>query len=175
MSPLPRAVLLDRDGTLIVDVPYNGDPDLVRPVPSAVAALDLLRVAGIPTALVSNQSAISRGLITAEQAEAVFARTEELLGPLGPVFYCPHQDSDHCHCRKPHPGLLLEACEALGVEPHDAAMIGDSPADVGAARNAGCRPVLISGPALATTELAHPPETVPDLLAAVTLLLRTDA
>jgi D-glycero-D-manno-heptose 1,7-bisphosphate phosphatase len=173
MPAPPRAVLLDRDGTLIVDVPYNGDPGLVRPVPSARAALELLRSAGIPTAVVSNQSAISRGMITTAQAESVFARTEELLGPLGPVLFCPHQDSDHCHCRKPHSGLLLAACAALGVSPHETAMIGDSAADIGAARAAGCRPILISGPALATTGVANPPETVPDLLAAVTLLLHS--
>ena len=83
-STLPAAVLFDRDGTLVVDVPYNGDPDLVQPVAGAREALDRLRAAGVPTALVSNQSGIARGLLTRAQVDAVNARLEELVGPLGP-------------------------------------------------------------------------------------------
>src|SRR5919108_2075722 len=79
---VPEAVLFDRDGTLVVDVAYNGDPARVRPVPGARAALDLLRVAGIPAGVVTNQSGIARGLITTAQAEAVNRRGERLLGPL---------------------------------------------------------------------------------------------
>ena len=93
-SARPAAVLFDRDGTLVVDVPYNGDPDLVQPVPGARAALDRLRAAGVPTALVSNQSGIARGLLTRAQVDAVNARLEELVGPLGPVFVCEHGPGD---------------------------------------------------------------------------------
>src|SRR6185312_8681525 len=70
----PHAVLFDRDGTLVVDVPYNGDPARVEPVPGARAALDRLRAAGIPTAVVSNQSGIGRGLLEPAQVEAVNRR-----------------------------------------------------------------------------------------------------
>jgi hypothetical protein len=80
----PKAVLLDRDGTLIRDVPYNGDPAKVVPMPGAREALDRLRAAGVRLAVVSNQSGVARGLITPEQVDAVNARVEELLGPIGP-------------------------------------------------------------------------------------------
>jgi histidinol phosphatase-like enzyme len=82
---LPAAVLFDRDGTLVRDVPYNGDPSRVEPMPGARAALDRLRAAGVRTAVVSNQSGVARGLLTRDQVDAVNARVEEVLGPLGPV------------------------------------------------------------------------------------------
>src|SRR3712207_7937373 len=114
---VPDAVLLDRDGTLLVDVPYNGDPERVRPMPGAAEALARLREAGVPTALITNQSGIGRGLVDREQVDAVNARMEELLGPVGPKAICPHGPDDGCACRKPRPGLVLQAAEALGVAP----------------------------------------------------------
>src|SRR5690349_19896777 len=107
MIARPGAVLFDRDGTLVVDVPDNCDPDLVETMPGAREALDLLRVEAIPTAVVSNQSAIGPGRVTREQCDAVFARIAELLGPLGPVMICPHTPEDNCGCRKPQPELVL--------------------------------------------------------------------
>ncbi len=171
----PQAVLLDRDGTLILDVPYNGDPDLVQPLPGARAALDRLREAHIPLAVVSNQSGIARGLLRVAQVDAVNARVEELLGPLGPVLYCPHGPADGCACRKPAPGMVLAAADALGVDPSDCALVGDIGADVGAATAAGARAVLVP------TAVTRPEEVdaartagVPvadDLASAVSLLL----
>src|ERR687886_2933191 len=77
-APLFDAVLFDRDGTLVHDVPYNGDPDRVDPMPGAREALRRLRAAGVPTAIVSNQSGIARGLVTREQVDAVNRRIDEL-------------------------------------------------------------------------------------------------
>ena len=77
VSTRPRAVLFDRDGTLVVDVPYNGDPDAVRAMPGAAAALERVRAAGVPIGVVSNQSGIARGLLDAGQVEAVNARVAE--------------------------------------------------------------------------------------------------
>ena len=139
----PRAVLFDRDGTLVVDVPYNGDPALVSPVPAAAAALARLRAAGVPTAVVTNQAGIGRGLLTRGQVDAVNARLVELLGDLGPFLVCEHGPDDGCACRKPAPGLVLQAAAALGVDPADCAVVGDIGADVGAALAAGARPVLV--------------------------------
>ena len=171
----PQAVLFDRDGTLVVDVPYNGDPDLVQPVPGARAALDRLRAAGVPTALVSNQSGIARGLLTREQVDAVNDRLEELVGPLGPVFVCEHGPDDGCGCRKPAPGMVLAAASALGVHPADCALVGDIGADVGAATAAGARAVLVPTPVTRVEEVdAARAAGVPvaaDLGAAVDLLL----
>jgi histidinol-phosphate phosphatase family protein len=174
-SARPAAVLFDRDGTLVVDVPYNGDPDLVQPVAGARAALDRLRAAGVPTALVSNQSGIARGLLTRTQVDAVNARLAELVGPLGPVFVCEHGPDDGCGCRKPAPGMVLAAAGALGVDPADCALVGDIGADVGAATAAGARAVLVPTPVTRVEEVdAARAAGVPvaaDLSAAVALLL----
>lgn len=166
----PRAVLFDRDGTLVVDVPYNGDPALVQPVPQAAAALARLRSAGIATGVVTNQSGIARGLITRADADACHARLEELVGPLGPVLVCEHGADDGCSCRKPQPGLVLQAAEALGLEPSQCAVVGDIGADVGAALAAGARPVLVPTPVTRQEEVEAAPLVAADLLAALDLL-----
>jgi hypothetical protein len=85
----PRAVLFDRDGTLIVDVPDNGDTERVEPVAGAARALARLRAAGVPMAVVSNQGGVARGLVTPAEVEAVNRRIEARLGPIGPWLYCP--------------------------------------------------------------------------------------
>jgi histidinol-phosphate phosphatase family protein len=167
----PRAVLLDRDGTLVLDVPYNGDPADVVPIPGARQALDRLRAAGVGLAVVSNQSGVARGLLTAAQVEAVNARVEALLGPIEHWFYCPHAPGDRCGCRKPAPGLVVRAAGALGVAPADCALIGDTGADVGAALAAGARPVLVPTAITRHEEVAAAPEVAADLGAAVDLLL----
>lgn len=167
----PLAVLLDRDGTLVVDVPYNGDAEAVRPMPTAVEALTRLRASGIPTAVVSNQSGIARGLLTREQVDTVNARAAAVLGPLGPVFVCPHGPNDGCGCRKPAPGLVQQAAAALGVPAERCAMIGDIGADVAAALAAGARPVLVPTPATRQAEIDAAPEVADTLLAAVEVLL----
>jgi HAD superfamily hydrolase (TIGR01662 family) len=167
----PAAVLFDRDGTLVVDVPYCGDPQLVTPVPTARAALSLLRAAGIPVGVVSNQSGIARGLLSREQVDAVNRRVDELLGPFDVWQVCPHGPGDGCACRKPAPGLVLAAAERLGVAPGDVAVVGDIGADVGAAHAAGARSVLVPTAVTLPDEVAGAPVVRPDLLSAVQYLL----
>jgi histidinol-phosphate phosphatase family protein len=169
----PAAVLLDRDGTIVVDVPYNADPDRVRPMPGARDALDRLRAAGVRLAVVSNQSGIARGLLTERDVAAVNRRVEELLGPLGPWFVCPHGPDDGCDCRKPAPGLVLEAARRLGVEPERCAVVGDIGADVEAARAVGARGMLVPTPRTRPEEVDAAPERARDLEEAVDLLLGT--
>jgi histidinol-phosphate phosphatase family protein len=167
----PAAVLFDRDGTLIEDVPYNGDPDRVVPAPGAREALDRLRAAGVPVAVISNQSGVARGLISAEQVEKVNSRVEELLGPVDGWFLCHHGPQDECQCRKPAPGLVLEAASALGVDPERCVVVGDIGADVGAARAAGARAVLVPTPETRREEIEAAPEVAGTLSEAVDLLL----
>jgi histidinol-phosphate phosphatase family protein len=167
----PAAVLLDRDGTLVVDEPYNGDPARVVPMPGARDAVERLRAAGVPTAVISNQSGVGRGLLTRAQLDAVNRRVEELLGPLGPWVVCPHRPDEGCVCRKPAPGLVLQAAEALGVEPSRCAVIGDIGSDVEAARAAGARGVLVPTPRTRPEEIGSAVDVAPDLPAAVELLL----
>ena len=173
-SPLPRvpkAVLFDRDGTLVVDVPYNGDPERVVAMPGAREAVGRLRAAGVATAVVSNQSGVARGLIRAEQVEAVNRRVEELVGAVGPWFVCLHGPGDGCGCRKPAPGLVKAAAAELGVDPADCVVIGDIGSDVEAARAAGARAVLVPTGVTRPEEIAAAPVVAPDLVAAVELVL----
>jgi D-glycero-D-manno-heptose 1,7-bisphosphate phosphatase len=170
----PRAVLFDRDGTLVVDVPYCADPALVRPVPTARSALTLLRRAGVSVGVVTNQSGIARGVLRRDQVDAVNRRVDALLGPFDTWQLCPHGPDDGCACRKPRPGMVLAAAEQLGVVPADVAVIGDIGADVAAAQAAGARSVLVPTPVTLPEEIAVAPVVRPDLLAAVRHLLRTD-
>ena len=167
----PRAVLFDRDATLIVDVPYNGDPALVEPMPGARAALDRLRRRGVPVAAVSNQSGVARGLISEEQVRAVNRRVDELLGPLDAWFYCPHGPDDGCDCRKPRPGMVLAAARRFGVEPAECALIGDIGADVQAAAAAGARGILVPTAATRAEEIEAAAEVAGTIEEAVDRLL----
>jgi D-glycero-D-manno-heptose 1,7-bisphosphate phosphatase len=168
---IPRAVLFDRDGTLVRDVPYNGDPSLVEPMPTASDAVGLLRSLGIPVGVVTNQSGVARGLISEADVDAVNARVDELLGPFDVWRVCPHAEADGCGCRKPAPGMLASACDALGVAPHQAAMIGDIGADMLAARAAGLRGILVPTGVTRPEEVEAAPEAAPTAIAAIRLLL----
>lgn len=165
------AVLVDRDGTIVIDVPYNGDPGLVEPMPGARAALDRLRAAGLPIAVVSNQSGIARGWLTAAEVDAVNRRIESLLGPFAAWVICPHGEDDGCACRKPAPGLIVAAAEQLGVEPASCVMIGDIGADVRAAQAAGARAVLVPTDATRREEIDAAPRVAPTLRSAVEVVL----
>jgi D-glycero-D-manno-heptose 1,7-bisphosphate phosphatase len=167
----PAAVLFDRDGTLVVDVPYNGDPALVKPVDGAREALDRLRAAGLRIGLVSNQSGIARGLITAEDVHGVNDEVQRLLGPFDVVAVCPHGPDDGCACRKPAPGLVLDAARALHVRPEEIVVVGDIGSDVRAAAAAGARGILVPAPATRAEEVEAAPVVASDLEAAVDLVL----
>ncbi|NGY66312.1 HAD family hydrolase [Lentzea sp. NEAU-D13] len=164
------AVLFDRDGTLVQDVPYNGDPARVTPMPGAREVLDDLRAHGFRTGVVSNQSGIGRGLLTAEQVAAVNVRVEELLGRFGTWQICPHHPDDDCACRKPAPGLVLAACAALGVAPERTLVVGDIGADVDAAVAAGAVPVLVPTGVTLPEEVERAPRTARDLLGVLELV-----
>ncbi|MBM0227423.1 HAD-IIIA family hydrolase, partial [Micromonospora sp. ATA51] len=165
------AVLLDRDGTLVEDVPYNGDPEKVRPVPDAREALDRLRAAGLRLAVVTNQSGLARGLFTHDELRRVNTRVEELLGPFDAWQICPHGERDGCACRKPAPGLVHAAARALGTSPTRCVMVGDIGADMDAAAAAGAAGIMVPTPATRPAEVASAPTVVGDLPAAVAQIL----
>ncbi|HEY1700183.1 MAG TPA: HAD-IIIA family hydrolase [Trebonia sp.] len=168
--PVPAAVLFDRDGTLITDVPYNSRPELVEAVPGAADAVARLRSAGIRLGVVTNQSGMGRGLITPDQMEAVNRRVDELLGPFAVWAVCPHDPADGCACRKPQPYLVQLAAAELGVDPADCVVIGDIGSDVAAAHAAGARAVLVPAPATQPAETEGVP-TARGLAEAVAALL----
>lgn len=166
-----EAVLFDRDGTLVVDVPYNGDPARVQPMPGARVALGRLRAAGLRLAVLTNQSGIGRGLLTPTQVQAVNDRVEALLGPFDAWVVCPHRPDDGCRCRKPHPGTVIEAAAQLNVEPTACAVVGDIGADVEAAVAAGSHPILVPTAHTRPAEVTTAPRVVPHLAAAANSVL----
>jgi histidinol-phosphate phosphatase family protein len=169
----PRAVLFDRDGTLIANVPYLADASRVQPVPGAREALADLRAADIRVGVVTNQSGVAKGLISPHQLAEVNARVDELLGPFDSWQVCLHDAADGCGCRKPLPQMVLDSARDLGVDAGDCVLIGDTPTDAEAALAAGARAVLVTpvGEVGATAGSQRPP-TVPlaaDLAEAVAL------
>jgi HAD superfamily hydrolase (TIGR01662 family) len=166
-----RAVLFDRDGTLVHDVPYNGDPERVEVIPQARQAIDRLRTAGLRIGVITNQSGIGRGLITANQVAEVNQRVDELLGPFHTWQVCPHVSADGCACRKPAAGLVLAAAAELGVPPSRLVVIGDIGSDVDAAEAAGARSVLVPNRKTRPEEILAAPATAPDLEKAVDYVL----
>lgn len=145
---LPKAVLLDRDGVINFDSPdYILAPEQWEAIPGSVEAIARLTKAGIPVAICSNQSGLGRGMMNEELFHAIHAKMllaiEEAGGMLTHAAYCPHKPEDHCECRKPLPGLIIEALDALGVNAHDAMMIGDSTRDIEAAHAAGVDSMLV--------------------------------
>ena len=169
-----RALFLDRDGTLIIDVGYPRDPALVLPIPGAIEALRELQ-ATWKLVIVSNQSGIARGIITQAEANAVHARVVEVFAAGGVTFagayYCPHAVDAGCRCRKPAPGMVADACAALGVDPARCVVVGDIGADVAAAGAAGARGVLVPNGRTRAAEVAAAPAVAPDLGAAADRLL----
>ena len=169
---LPSLVLFDRDGTLVHDVPYIRDPDLVQPVRDAASALGRLRDAGIPVGVVTNQSGVGRGRIRPDELAEVNARIDALLGPFDTWQVCVHAPEEGCDCRKPRPGLVERACRDLDVRPEDCVVIGDIGADVKAAQSAGAVGILVPNDATHAGEIDEAFTVRPSLSSATTTILR---
>ncbi|MFI9819484.1 D-glycero-alpha-D-manno-heptose-1,7-bisphosphate 7-phosphatase [Streptomyces sp. NPDC052013] len=170
-----KAVLFDRDGTLIEDVPYNGDPERVRPVEGAREAVAELRARGIRTGVVTNQSGIARGLLTAADVRRVNRRVDELFGAFDVWAVCPHGPDDGCHCRKPQPGMIQWAAGRICANPAECVVIGDIGADIEAAHRAGAHAILVPTPQTRPEETAAAPRVAPDLPTAVRAVLEAAA
>lgn len=143
-----KLLLLDRDGTLMVDTGYPNDPAAVCLLPGAAEGVRQLAWLGYVPVVVSNQSGLARGKITVDQARAVHqafvTRFAEASGLMLPCYYCPHGPQDGCDCRKPLTGLLESAARDQGLRNAPAVMIGDKPSDIAAGQEFGARTVWIS-------------------------------
>ena len=148
---MKRAVFLDRDGVLIEDRGYMRDPDEVHLITGAAEALRRLAAEGWLLVVISNQSGVGRGLISAAEMEAVQARFLELFRAEGveitATYICPHAPDAGCECRKPSPYLLRKSAEEHGIDLAASWMIGDKGSDIDAGAAAGCRTVLFEGDA----------------------------
>jgi len=168
------AVFLDKDGTLIHNVPYSVDPSVIELMPGAAGGGIQLAEAGYALIVVSNQSGVARGLFEESALASVEQRIRELLAewwvPLAGFYYCPHHPSGanaryavSCSCRKPEPGMLLQAALDLSVDLSRSWLVGDILDDVEAGNRAGCRSVLIDNGH--ETEWRWNPWRKPDLVA----------
>jgi len=183
-----KAVFLDKDGTLIEDVPYNADPDRIRLMPRAAEGLFRLHAAGYSLVVVSNQAGVARGYFDEEALVPVEARLRELLDEAGVLlagfYYCPHHPEGsvepyaiECDCRKPQPGMILQASRDLGVDPKESWLVGDILNDVEAGRKAGCKTVLIDNgneTEWVLTRERLPDHVARDLAEAASIILAVD-
>ena len=167
-----RVVLIDRDGVI------NRDSDQYiksvaewEPLPGSLEAIAELTEAGFDVVVITNQSGVGRGLFTLETLAAIHAAmkaaVESAGGSLAGIYFCPHRPEDGCACRKPRPGLLLEAAADLGFDLATVAFIGDKQSDVDAAVAAGARPVIVGTAPIAAPRV----ERYSDLAAASRALI----
>ncbi|GAB4579937.1 MAG: D-glycero-beta-D-manno-heptose 1,7-bisphosphate 7-phosphatase [Anaerolineales bacterium] len=162
------AIFLDRDGVIIENCPnYVRTWEDVQIFEQAISALADLANSKYAIVIVTNQSAIGRGIITNEQAHSINARLVQTIvqagGRVDGVFMCPHKPEDECQCRKPKPGLLLQAANELFLDLSQSIMIGDAFTDLLAGQNARVQQVALvhTGRGLAQSKLAPPPELKP--------------
>jgi rfaE bifunctional protein nucleotidyltransferase chain/domain len=144
-------VLLDRDGTLIRDVSFLGDPSLVELLPGVGEGLAELQAAGFALAIITNQQGIGLGYYSTRQMIAVNQQLFRALGPFGVqisrIYFCPHTAADACNCRKPKSGLVERAMRDFGIAAGRVFVVGDTAADAGAARAAGGHAILVGAAA----------------------------
>lgn len=142
-----RAVFLDRDDTIARDVRYCRRPEDLEILPTVPEAIRHLNENGFAVVVVTNQSGITRGYFTEETLAQIHKKMKDELGNHGAwvdaIYYCPHHPDDRCECRKPKPGLLLQAATELGIDLHSSYMVGDAPMDVDAGKAAGCKTILV--------------------------------
>lgn len=149
-----KAVFIDKDGTLIENVPYNADPDKIILTKGASEALKLLKQYNFKLIIISNQPGVALGYFKEKELNAVNKKIQLLLKDakvqLDDFYYCPHLPegnifpyNNHCNCRKPLPGLILKAAEEHQVDLQNSWMIGDILNDVEAGNAAGCKSILI--------------------------------
>jgi D,D-heptose 1,7-bisphosphate phosphatase len=168
-----RVVFLDKDGTLVEDVPYNVNLALVQLMPGALEGLHVLHTAGYQLILITNQSGVARGYFPESALLAVEERVGQLLAEVGVqlagFYYCPHHPDGvvqnyaiACSCRKPEPGLLLRAASDYGIDLAQSWFIGDILNDVEAGRRVGCRTILVDNGN--ETEWQLSPQRLPDYI-----------
>lgn len=151
---LRPALFVDRDGTLIEETDYLVDASQIRLFPGSADALRVAREAGFLVVIITNQSAVARGLLSLSQLEAIHHCLTDLLekerAPIDAVYACPHHpehsakpaDRD-CPCRKPKPGLLFAAAQELSIDLTKSFLVGDKISDIEAGHRAGCKSVLV--------------------------------
>jgi D-glycero-D-manno-heptose 1,7-bisphosphate phosphatase len=163
-----RFVLMDRDGTLIVERHYLSDPDHVELIPGVGKALQALQSMGLGLVVVTNQSAIGRGYFDVPRLDAIHGRLRDLLlaegVSLDGIYYCPHRPEDGCNCRKPRTGLVDQAISDLYFDPGQCFVVGDKASDIELGREVGAKTILVlTGYGVAEFATSTPDYVVPSL------------
>ena len=175
------AIFLDRDGVLIENrADYVRDWSHVKIFPEAIHALSLATDTNYKIVIVTNQSAVGRGLILQESADEINLRLINLIhhhgGRVDAVYMCPHTPDDDCFCRKPRPGLLLQAARELSLDLQHSWMIGDAWSDLQAGQRAGVRQTILVKTGRGAAQLLQTcPEEITGHLIFDNLLLAIDA
>lgn len=165
------AVFLDRDGVLNKMVLRNEQPGSPRRVeefqllPGVRQAVELLRRAGLLVVVVTNQPDVARGFLPLGELERLHKRLRQWV-PVDAIYTCPHDDADECTCRKPKPGLLLQASQEWNIRLPHSYMVGDSWKDIAAGQRAGCKTFLVQNGQRSPGDIAAD-VVIPDLPAAV--------
>jgi histidinol-phosphate phosphatase family protein len=172
-----RAVLLDRDGTIIVDKHYLAAPGGVELIDGAAEGLRRLAALGLGLVVVTNQSGVGRGYLDAADLERIHRELSRLLAEervrLDGIFWCPHRSEDRCACRKPRSGMVDRAAAELGFDPTKSFVVGDKPADIELGRRLGATTLLVRTGEGSRTEAAGEPRAdhvVDDLLEAARVI-----
>ena len=143
-----KVVILDRDGTIVIDRGYLDDPAGLQFEPGAAAGLRCMHSHGYRLVVITNQSGIGRGFFPLERLEAMNARltamAAEAGAPLAGIYYCPHAPEAACTCRKPQQDLMRRAAADLAFDPAAAVVIGDKESDVEFGRRAGATTILLA-------------------------------
>jgi D-glycero-D-manno-heptose 1,7-bisphosphate phosphatase len=180
LNDQPGTVILDRDGTIVVERHYLSHPDQIQLIPRAAEGLRRLKRAGFRLVVVTNQSGIDRGYFDWARLQEIHARMGELLAAEGVVldgiYVCPHTPDAHCECRKPRTALIKAAAAKFRFEPADAWVVGDKPCDIALGRGIGARTIFVRtghGARYETEGDTAADYTVDDLLAACEVIAPT--
>lgn len=169
-----RVVLLDRDGTIVVDRHYLADPAGLEFEAGAAQGLRSLYEQGHRLVIVTNQSGIGRGLLSHQQLAEIHDRLARMILAIGArleaIYYCPHTPEEHCGCRKPKTGLFDRAASELQFDAASATVIGDKFSDVEFGRNAGASTILIAPKLSPPSNSMRPDFTAPNLSVAAEYL-----
>jgi len=145
-----KAVFIDRDGTINVDVHYLDDPDDFEMYKGVGEGVKKLKENGFKIIVITNQSGIARGYFTEEQLSKIHKRLKQEIQKfdvvLDGIYYCPHHPDDNCNCRKPNTGLFIDAINEHNIDVKKSFMLGDKILDIGAGKKIGARTVLIPEP-----------------------------
>jgi D-glycero-D-manno-heptose 1,7-bisphosphate phosphatase len=142
-----RYAILDRDGTIIKECHYLSEPSQVELIPGAAEGIRMLQTMDLGVVAITNQSGVGRGYFSEEKLAEVHDRMNELLAVEGVrldgIYHCPHLPADVCECRKPSPGMLLQAAKDLSFDPAKSFVVGDKPCDIELGQRVGATTLLV--------------------------------